>query len=103
MPETHFYYIVSEDEKVGAIRVYDANDGTPKRISPLFIAPAHRKMGYASDAIREAEKIHGADNWELMTILEEAGNCHLYEKMGYHQTGFVIVINDKMTLVQYKK
>ena len=103
MPQTYFYYIDKDGETVGAVRVYDAKDGSPKRISPLFIDPAHRNRGIASDAILEAETIHGSDNWELMTILQEAGNCHLYEKMGYHQTGFVIEINENMTLVQYKK
>ncbi|MBQ5311832.1 MAG: GNAT family N-acetyltransferase [Oscillospiraceae bacterium] len=103
MPATYFYLIEKDRETVGAIRVYDAKDGTPKRISPLFIAPAHRNMGYASDAILEAERIHGADNWELMTIREEAGNCHLYEKMGYSRTDVVLEINKDMTLVQYKK
>ena len=103
MPETYFYFIEKDSETVGAIRVYDAKDSSPKRISPLFIAPAHRNRGIASDAISEAEKIHGSENWELMTILQEKGNCHLYEKMGYSQTGFTIEINDDMTLVQYKK
>ena len=51
----------------------------------------------------EAEKIHGDTGWELDTILQEAGNCHLYEKMGYRQTGKTTVINDKMTLVFYQK
>ena len=26
-------------------------------------------------------------DWELDTILQETGNCYLYEKMGYYQTG----------------
>lgn len=37
--------------------------------------------------MREAERLHGATGWELSTILQEQGNCHLYEKMGYHRTG----------------
>ena len=55
------------------------------------------------EAIRLAEEIHGAANWELDTILQEKGNCYLYEKMGYRQTGKTEVVNDKMTLVFYKK
>jgi len=39
----------------------------------------------------------------LDTILEEAGNCHLYEKIGYMKTGKTEVINEKMTLVFYEK
>ena len=37
------------------------------------------------------------------TILSEPGNCHLYEKMGYHQTGKVEHINDRMDIVFYEK
>lgn len=35
------------------------------------------------------EDIHGANNWSLGTILQEPGNLHLYEKMGYHQNGVI--------------
>ena len=62
---------------------------------------AHR--GIAQKAIRLCENIHGSDCWILDTIMEEAGNCHLYEKMGYHETGHKEKINDKLTLVFYAK
>lgn len=101
--DSYFYRIEVGGETVGAIRVVDAGDGSPKRISPLFILPQHRGKGYAQAAILEAEKRHGSHNWELGTILQEAGNCYLYEKMGYHQTDRQTVINDKMTIVGYEK
>ena len=103
-PETHFYRIVWNDETVGAIRVYDPQDGVSrKRISPLFVLPEHQGKGIAQAAIREAERIHGSGNWALDTILQETGNCRLYEKMGYRQTGKRKKINDRMTLVCYEK
>lgn len=37
------------------------------------------------------------------TILQEKGNLHLYEKMGYVQTGKVEHINEKMDIVFYEK
>lgn len=37
------------------------------------------------------------------TILQEQRNCHLYEKVGYKQTGETKVINDRLTLIFYKK
>lgn len=49
------------------------------------------------------EQLHGSGNWELDTILQEEGNCYLYEKMGYHRTGKTVAINDKLTLVFYEK
>ena len=82
----------------------DHKDGvTRKRISPIFIMPEHRNKGYAQQAIAEAERIHGKNHWKLDTILQEKGNCYLYEKLGYHQTGKTEQINDKMTTVYYEK
>lgn len=37
------------------------------------------------------------------TILQEAGNCYLYEKMGYHRSGRQTEVNEKMTIVGYEK
>ena len=102
-PWTKYYFIVAEDEVVGAIRIVDKKDGSRKRISPVFIMPEHRNKGYARQAILEAEKIHGADNWSLETILQEKGNLHLYEKLGYHRTGKVEKIYDRMDIVYYEK
>lgn len=102
-PFTYFYFIVAEGNTVGAVRVVDMKDGSRKRISPLFIMPQYRNRGYAQAAMMEAERLHGADNWKLDTILQEAGNCYLYEKMGYRKTGKTEKVNDKMTLVYYEK
>lgn len=102
-PDSYFYRIEVDGETVGAIRVVDAGDGSRKRISPLFILPQYRGKGYAQGSISEAEKRHGSHNWELGTILQETGNCYLYEKMGYHRSGRQTVINDKMTIVGYEK
>ena len=102
-PATYFYFIQVDDMNAGAIRVIDHHDDSPKRISPLFVLPEFCGKGVAQAAIREAERIHGSSNWSLDTILQEKGNCHLYEKMGYRQTGETRVINDRLTLVLYKK
>ena len=53
-----------------------------KRISPVFVMPEYRNRGLAQKAIKLAEEKHGCSDWELDTILEEKGNCYLYEKMG---------------------
>ena len=103
-PETTYYFIMADNVKVGVIRIVDCKDGvTRKRISPIFIMPEYRNQGYAQQAIKEAERIHGKQNWKLDTILQEKGNCYLYEKLGYHQTGKTEQINDKMTIVFYEK
>ena len=102
-PDSYYYFILAGDQTVGAIRVLDLKDGSRKRISPLYIMPNHRGKGYAQAAMEEAERIHGANHWQLDTILQEAGNCYLYEKMGYHRTGHQTVIKDNMTIVDYEK
>lgn len=103
-PETTYYFITADNVKVGVIRVVDFKDGNSrKRISPIFIMPEYRNKGYAQQAIKEAERIHGERNWKLDTILQEKGNCYLYEKLGYHQTGKTEQINDNMTIVFYEK
>ena len=102
-PWTTYYFILVQDEVVGAIRIVDKKDGSRKRISPVWIMPEHRNKGYAQAAITAAEQIYGSSHWCLETILQEAGNLHLYEKMGYHQTGRIDRINDRMDIVCFEK
>ena len=103
-PFTYFYLIVVEKNAVGAIRVIDRKQSeTRKRISPIFVLPVYQNRGIAQQAMKLAEDIHGTSFWELDTVLQERGNCHLYEKLGYCQAGKPERINDKMTLVLYQK
>ena len=102
--QTYYYFICVDNVRVGAIRVIDYQTvERNKRISPLFILPEYQNRGIAQNAMRICEQIHGCEKWELDTILQEAGNCYLYEKMGYHKTGKTERINDKLTLVFYEK
>lgn len=103
-PFTYYYFIDVEDQIVGTIRVEDRKeDNVPKRISQIFIMEEYRERGYAQRAIQLAEDIHGASNWELDTILQEKGNCYLYEKMGYRRTGVTKQICKRMVLIFYHK
>ena len=102
-PWTRYYFIEAEGKDVGAIRVVDKQDGSRKRISPLWIMKEFRGKGYAQDAIRAVEDLYGKDNWCLDTILQEKGNLHLYEKMGYKRTGRIERINERMDIVFYEK
>ena len=103
-PQTTYYFIEVDSQKVGVIRIVDFKDeSTRKRISPIFIMSEYRNKGYAQQAIAEAERLHGAENWSLDTILQEEGNCYLYEKLGYIKTGRTEKINYRLTLVFYEK
>ena len=102
-PQTRFYFIMLGHRAVGAIRaVLPADPSRRKVISPLFVLEAYRNRGIAQQAIAELERRFGAEQWALDTILEEPGNCHLYEKLGYRRTGSRRV-NARMTIVDYEK
>lgn len=102
-PETHYYLILADGEPVGGIRIRDFGVEKDKILGPLYVLPEHRGQGIAQRAIRLAEDIHGGAGWLLDTIEQEAGNCHLYEKLGYRRTGGSHAINERMTLVDYQK
>jgi GNAT superfamily N-acetyltransferase len=70
----------------------------------MFILPTYQGKGIAQKAITLIEEVFPqATTWELATILEEERNCHLYEKMGYIQTGVSRKLNENTTLIFYKK
>lgn len=55
-------------------------------------------------ALLKIEEMHSeVERWFLDTILQEAGNCYLYEKIGYKRTGKIEKVNEKMTLIFYEK
>ena len=103
-PFAYYYYIEESGKNIGAVYVIDRKEkNIPKIMLRIFVMPPYRNQGIAQKAICAVEKLHGSSNWELDTVLQEKGNCHLYEKMGYYRTGKTERINDKITLVFYKK
>lgn len=73
-------------------------------VSPIFILPEHQEKGVAQKVFTMVEQIYDdAKSWKLGTILQEKGNCYLYEKIGYKNMGATKVIKDKMTMVFYEK
>lgn len=103
-PFTHFYIVVLGGRPIGAVRIVLVDDGERCRISPIFILPGYQNRGYAQRVFKEIEKLYSPrQGWELDTILEEAGNCHLYEKMGYTRTGKAELIHEGMHIVRYEK
>lgn len=99
-----FYKILADDDKlVGAICAY-CKEGVNFWISPMFILPSYQGKGIAQDTINLIEEMFPqATTWELATISEEKRNCYLYEKMGYNLTGVTKKLNDRATLIFYKK
>lgn len=106
-PNSFFYFVTSEGEKVGVIRIvrdYQSPDDSIMHISPLFIRPKFQGKGYGGAAIEAAFKLWDkTSTWRLATIKEEPKNCYLYEKYGFIRTGWEEKINDLMTIVGYER
>ena len=101
---TRGYIFTVDDVPVGTVRVDFSAGGKGARISALAIHPRYQGRGIAQEALLKIEAIHShIERWQLGTILQEAGNCHLYEKLDYWKTGEVKRINEKMSLVFYEK
>ena len=103
-----YYFVVFHGEKVGGVRVrwhqgkkvYE----NVNWISPIFIIPKFQNNGIASTVIEQVFDIYpDTIEWRLDTIKQETGNCHLYEKHGFVRVSEDIVVNEKMTLVDYVK
>ena len=100
---TDYYLIRYLDIDVGSIRIV-RKDNLVFRVSPIFILPEYQGRGIAQQVFARIEEMHkDARMWELDTILQEQGNCYLYEKLGYKKTGKIQEINDKMSIVYYEK
>ena len=102
-----YYFIVKDGARVGAINVGKKLSDTEEDclyISPLFILPKYQNLGIGHVAIQKTFILYpDIKVWKLDTILQEAGNCHLYEKCGFVRVGEEHKINDKMTLIDYEK
>lgn len=96
------YFIICDSIAVGQIWIYIKDDSV--KLARLFVLKEYQNQGIATEAIRLAEQIFSdRQRWWLDTIKQEKNNCHLYEKMGYRQTGKEKRINRRMTIVDYEK
>ncbi|MBL8965905.1 MAG: GNAT family N-acetyltransferase [Spirochaetaceae bacterium] len=101
---TDYYLILCGGESAGAVRVVRLRGGERCRISPIFVLPRFRGRGLARETFRTLEDAyHPAEGWELETILEEEGNCRLYESLGYARTGRIDEVKEGMHIVHYEK
>ena len=100
---TDYYFILTGDSPIGAARIQCLPEDV-YRVSPIFILPAFQGRGYAQAAMRTLEELYPqAVKWRLDTIKEESRLCHLYEKLGYRQTGREEILQPGMTIVYYEK
>lgn len=98
-----YYKILYEDNLAGSVFVYEKEPGIMK-FKIINIRKEYENKGIAQEVMNRLELIYAqAECWELETILSEKRNSYLYEKMGYVQFGELQHINDKLTIVSYKK
>ena len=95
--------LILDEKPIGYVRVGQRAKGEFS-IADLAILPSYQGNGYAQFFITEIEKIyHMAEKWSLVTIKEEAKDCHLYEKLGYVQKHVLEEVNENMHFVLYVK
>ncbi|MGN4443571.1 GNAT family N-acetyltransferase [Bacillus cereus group sp. MYBK79-1] len=103
-PSNNYYKMIIDSNLVGAICISKKEIPNKFWISPMFIHPNYQGKGIAQRVLILIEEMFPkAQSFELATILEEERNCFLYEKMGYTRTEVIKKLNDKTTLVYYKK
>lgn len=74
------------------------------RIGIVYVIPQYQNKGIGQQAFAMAESLHSnAICWELDCPEDLARNRHCYEKLGYKLTGEQEIVNDKLTLVYYRK
>ncbi|PGT19748.1 GNAT family N-acetyltransferase [Bacillus cereus] len=99
-----YYKIKVDSDLVGAICISHKEEKSRFWISPMFILPNYQGRGIAQKILTLIEGMFPeAISWELATILEEERNCFLYEKMDYKRIEVIKKLNDKTTLIYYKK
>ena len=101
---TKGYLFIQDGVPVGVVRISLYPESKSGKVSALGVHPQYQGQGIAQQALLEIEKMHNdVERWFLDTILQEEGNCHLYEKIGYKRTGKLEQISENMTLVFYEK
>lgn len=103
-PASFYFKILAAGQIAGAIHIVRKEKNGSLWISPIFVILEFQGKGIVQQAMKLAEQKFSADEtWELSTLAEEIGNCYLYEKLGYERTRRIEKINERATLVYYKK
>ena len=100
----NYYKIVSDGLCVGAINIRALDVPGGYKLHVIYILPDFQGKHIGQTAIKLAEALFpDANSWCLETLADMPSNRHVYEKMGYQFTGETETLNDKLTLVFYRK
>ena len=103
--ENEFVYVCQMgDILCGAIILCKDPDSYHLKIHTIYVDEAFRRKGLATFLILNAEAVHSdALYWHLETMADLSGNISLYEKLGYKKYSAPKIVNDKITIVYYRK
>lgn len=98
-----YFKIIVDDIHVGCVWVLE-KAAKMYRIGIIYILPEYQCKGFGKKVLAITESMFpDAKSWELDCPADLSINRHCYEKAGYLFTGETKVINEKLTLVFYRK
>lgn len=98
-----FYKILKENHLVGGVAIKHTSSDS-LWIGPIFIDPDFQNQKIAQQAMTLLETLFpNVQKYELATLSKESGNIHLYQKLGYKQTGKKETISNLIDLIFFEK
>lgn len=98
-----YFKIIADTVLAGCIWVYEGEPNT-YYIGIMYISPEFQCKGIGQKVLAIAEELFPkAESWHLQCPADLPINRRCYEKAGYRFTGETRIINDKLTLVAYRK
>ncbi len=86
-PNSYYYFVKDNEEKIGFLRVQTNEELTEAWLGTAAILPQYQGKGYGSEGLRLLEmEFPTVTQWDLCTVLQDAGMVTFYEKNGYRQT-----------------
>ena len=86
-PNSYYYFIKEKDEIIGFLRIQTNEELTEAWLGTAAILPLYQGKGYGSEGLRLLEKeFQTVKQWDLCTVLQDAGMVAFYEKNGYRKT-----------------
>ena len=86
-PNSYYYFVKEYEEKIGFLRIQTNEELTEAWLGTAAILPLYQGKGYGSTGLSLLEKeFPTITQWDLCTVLQDAGMVAFYEKNGYHQT-----------------
>ena len=79
--------VKKDEENIGFLRVQTNEELTEAWLGTAAILPPYQGKGYGSEGLcLLEEEFSTVRQWDLCTVLQDAGMVAFYEKNGYHQT-----------------